>query len=168
LVVYQGASFTGLVDGGNTIGGGSISTMELTSGASAGTITGLGTGIIDFTSLVFDSGAHWKVAGNDAANGLGSLGVSGFSAGDTIELNGFVAANRTFASNTLTLGDGVGDYETLHIQASFATSNFQITNTSGNTDVTLVVPCYRRGTRILTDHGEVAVEDLVVGDLCKR
>ncbi len=63
------------------------------------------------------------------------------------------------------MGDGAGHYQSLNIQGNFTTGNFQITGTGGNTDVTVDVPCYRRGTRILTDHGEVAVEDLQVGDL---
>ena len=34
----------------------------------------------------------------------------------------------------------------------------------GGTDVTVTTPCFCRGTRIQTDHGEVAVERLRVGD----
>ena len=93
-----------------------------------GTISGLGTSITNFTSLAFDTGADWTVSGNDSANGLGTLGISGFTVGDTIALTNFTAVNRTFASGTLTLGDGIGDYETLHMQGSFITNNFIITN----------------------------------------
>ena len=42
VVIDPGAVFTGTVNGGNTIGGASISTLELASGASAGTLSGLG------------------------------------------------------------------------------------------------------------------------------
>src|SRR6202034_3779695 len=118
LVVAPGAVFTGAVVAAGT------TTLELTSAASAGSIASLGTTITNFTSLVFDTGAAWTVAGDDSANGLGTLGISGFTIGDTIDLNSFVATNRTFASNALTLGDGVGDYDTLHIQGGFSTNNF--------------------------------------------
>jgi hypothetical protein len=161
LIVDPGAVFIGAVYGGS----GGTSVLELASGSSAGTITGLGTSITNFNSLVFDTGADWKITGNDSANGLGSLGITGFHSGDTIELTGFVAVNQTFASNLLTLGDGTGHFESLNIQGSFVTGDFQITGTGGNTDITLDAPCYRRGTRILTDRGEIAVEDLSVGDL---
>ena len=137
LIDDPGALFIGAIYGGS----GGTAVLELASGSSAGTITGLGSSVTNFTSLVFDSGADWTVSGNDAANGLGALGISGFSVGDTIDLNGFVAANRTFASNTLTLGDGVGHYDTLHVLGGFSTTNFQIVGDgSGGTDITFVNP----------------------------
>jgi hypothetical protein len=132
LIDDPGAVFVGSIYGGS----GGTAVLELASGSSAGTIIGLGTSVTNFTSLVFDASAQWTVEGNDSANGLGTLGISGFTVGDTIDLTSFTGINRTFASNTLIVGDGVGDYETLHIQGSFSTANFKITDVSGSTDIT--------------------------------
>ena len=63
LVIDPGATFTGTVDGGNTIGAASISTLELASGASAGTLSGLGTQYIDFAQVTIDAGAAWMLSG---------------------------------------------------------------------------------------------------------
>jgi hypothetical protein len=137
LIEDPGAPIVGGIYGGS----GGTAVLELASGSSAGTITGFGTSITNFTSLVFDTGGRWTIGGNDSANGLGTLGISGFTVGDTIDLNNFTAVNRTFAANALVLGDGIGDYETLHIQGSFSTANFRISaDGSGGTDVTFQTP----------------------------
>ena len=133
LIDNPGAVFVGSIFGGN----GGTAVMELASAASAGTISGFGTSITNFTSLVFDPGARWTVEGDDAANGLGTLHVSGFAAGDTIDLLGFVAVSDTFASNLLTLTDGGGAHQTLTIPGTFKSANFQFgTDGAGGTDIT--------------------------------
>jgi hypothetical protein len=137
LIDEPGAVFIGSIDGGS----GGTAVLELASASSAGVISGLGGAVVNFTSLVFDSGAQWTVAGNDAASGLGTLGISGFVSGDTIDLTGFVAVSRTFASGTLVLTDGINAHETLHIQGGFATNNFHIASDGvGGTDVSFVTP----------------------------
>ncbi len=164
LIDDPGAVFIGSIYGGS----GGTAVLELATGSSAGVIVGLSTSVTNFTSLVFDDGAQWTVAGNDAANGLGRLGISGFTPGDTIELTGFVAANHTFASNVLTLGDGVGDYETLHIPGGFVTGDFHTAVAGGNTDVTFQVPpTIAAGGTVTFDGGGAAVvldSTLTVGD----
>jgi hypothetical protein len=134
LIDMPGAVFYGFIHGDGAV-------LELASGSSAGTITALGGAVTNFTSLVFDSGAQWTVSGDDAASGLGTLGISGFTIGDTIDLTGFVAAGETFASNALTLSDGIGDFESLNIQGAFATDNFHLgTDGAGGTDITFLTP----------------------------
>jgi plastocyanin len=134
LIDDPGAVFTGSIYGGT----GGTAVLELASAVSTGTISGLGTSVTNFTSLVFDTDAHWTVRGNDSANGLGGLAISGFAAGDTIDLTGFIAVNKTFAGNLLTVGDGVGDFETLAIQGTFSTSNFVLASDgSGGTDISI-------------------------------
>ena len=59
---------------------------------------------------------------------------------------------------------GSGGSELIGIQGSFVTSNFTVTNNGSDSFVELNAPCFRCGTHILTDHGEVAVERLAVGD----
>jgi fibronectin-binding autotransporter adhesin len=137
LIDDPGAVFVGSIDGGS----GGTAVLELASASSAGVISGLGGAVTNFTSLVFDAGAQWTVSGNDAASGLGTLGISGFVSGDTIDLTGFVAVSRSFASDTLVLTDNVNAHETLHIQGGFATNNFHIASDgTGGTDVSFATP----------------------------
>jgi hypothetical protein len=49
--------------------------------------------------LQFDAGAAWTVSGTDAASGLGTLAITGFANGDTIDLSGFVAVSDTFLTS---------------------------------------------------------------------
>jgi glycosyltransferase involved in cell wall biosynthesis len=150
LIVDPGARFIGTVSGGGavtlapsgnitvigTANGVGTTTMELASAASAGTLASFGSSITNFTSLEFDPGAQWTVAGNAFASGLGTIGIGGFTFGDTIDLTGFIATGRTFASNSLVLTDGGGAHVTLAIQSTLATGNFAIASDGGGgTDI---------------------------------
>ncbi|HEX4368574.1 MAG TPA: Hint domain-containing protein [Rhodopila sp.] len=162
LIDDPGAVFIGSIFGGT----GGTAVLELASASSAGTITGLGGSVTNFTSLVFDSGAQWTVAGNDAANGLGTLGIGGFTIGDTIDLTGFVAVSDTFAGNALVLTNGVGDHESLNIQGAFATDNFRLAGDGGSgTDVTFVIPptIVAGGTVTFTGGGSPVILDSTLG-----
>ncbi|HUD60146.1 MAG TPA: Hint domain-containing protein [Acetobacteraceae bacterium] len=165
LIDDPGAVFIGSIYGGS----GGTAVLELASASGAGTLTGVGTSITNFTSLVFDAGAQWTVAGNDSATGLGTLGISGFISGDTIDLTGFDAASKTFddSTDTLVLADDGGiNHATLHMAGVFTTDDFFLSPDShGGTFITTDAPCYRAGTRILTPSGEVPVEQLAIGDL---
>jgi T5SS/PEP-CTERM-associated repeat protein len=84
LVIDPGASFSGIVDGGNTIGATSVSTLELASGASAGTLSGLGSKYIDFAQVTIDSGAGWTLSGaNTIAAGVTLTELNGASLTDS-------------------------------------------------------------------------------------
>ena len=48
MEVQPGATFTGAVEGGNTIGAGVASTLELAAGATVGTLAGIGASITEF------------------------------------------------------------------------------------------------------------------------
>jgi antigen 43 len=156
LIADPGAVFTGNVNGGGGV-------LELASAASAGTLSGFGTSITNFSALQFDAGAAWTVSGNDSASGLGTIGIAGFADGDTIDLTGFLASSETFANNTLVLTDAGGAQDTLSIQGAFTSGSFQLsTDDTGNgTDV---VVCFCAGTMIGTPGGEVPVEKLKIGD----
>ena len=129
-------------DGGpvviGTANGVGYTTLELRSATSAGMLSGFGTSITNFDSLVFDSKADWTVAGNTSPSGLGTLAIGGFAVGDTIDVTGFHAIGKTFANDTLVL-TGDGDIQTtLHIQGSFSSSLFSITSDGdGSANVTL-------------------------------
>ena len=78
LVLYPGATFGGIVDGGNTLGASAVSTLELAPAASAGAFTGLGSVYIDFGQIVVDPGATWSIVGNAtlaAGQTLANLGT---------------------------------------------------------------------------------------------
>jgi len=66
VVVDPGAVFGGTVSG-NT---GGSNTLELASGGSTGTLSGLGTSFVNFGTVTVDSGASWKLTGaNTVASG---------------------------------------------------------------------------------------------------
>jgi hypothetical protein len=130
---------TAALIGSVSAGASASATFELASGSSAGTIGGFGGSITNFDTLVFDSGAQWTVRGNDSANGLGTLAISGMTLGDTIDLAGFAAVSRSFNSGTLVLTDGASAQETLHIQGAFDTGSFHIfSDGSGGTNIEIV------------------------------
>ena len=161
LIVDPGAQFSGTVDGGNTISPSPhyVSTIELASGASAGTLTGIGTQFINFGSIAFDPGASWFIAGNTA--GLAGT-ISGFAPHETIEVGGITVTGSSFSGGVLTLIETSGS-ATLNLPGTFTTSDFIVTNVAGGADVSLA--CFREGTRIRTARGDVPVEQLRINDM---
>ena len=117
LVVDPGAYFVGIADGGNTIGSTIVSTLELASTSSIGTLTGIGTEFVDFGQTEVDSGATWNLTGTNALGG-GSLNDSGrltvnaasltgagaITVGDTVNAALNIGQNGTVAANTVALG----------------------------------------------------------------
>lgn len=159
LIVDPGAVFAGSRPFSGGVAG---SVLELAQGAGgAGTLSGLGTLITDFASLQFDPDAQWTVIGNDGSSGFGSISITGFAAGDTIELTGITATGSGYSGGVLTINEAAGS-ATLNLTGSFTPGQLVVTNVAGGAEVT--VACFRAGTRIRTRHGEVAVERLRVGD----
>ncbi len=157
LVIDPGAVFVGTVDGGNTIGAATVSTLELGSGA--GTLSGIGTQFINFGSIAFDQGADWFIEG-DAA-GLGGS-ISGFAAGDTIEIDGITVTGSSFVDGVLTLTDTSGSVS-LDLAGDFTPNEFVVTNVAGGAEVTAL--CFCTDTLIDTPDGARKVQDLAAGDL---
>ncbi len=119
-----------------------------------------------FSNISFASGSSWEVSTRDNLN-LTGVSLNGFAAGDTIDLEGFAAQSKTFAAGQLVLNGtytgGFAQSVTLDISGDFTTADFSlVSDGSGGTDI---LPCFLSGTHISTPRGEVAVEDLSVGDL---
>jgi len=91
--------------------------------------------------------------------------MSGFAAGDTIDLTGFdfvAGASGTIVGGTLTVTSG-GVSETLRLSGIKDGTPFSFQRDANlGTDIGLL--CFCAGTRLATPAGEVPVERLAVGD----
>jgi hypothetical protein len=156
LVADPGAVFAGNVNGGSA----ASSELELAAGG-AGSLTGLGTQIINFGSIVFDAGATWFLAGN--TTGLSGT-ISGFAVGDTIDLTGVTATGSSYSGGILTIQEAGGS-ATLHLPGAFTTASFSVVPVAGGTDISLSTLCFLRDTVVATPNGQVPVQSLAVGYL---
>ena len=162
-----------LIDDGVLINNGAIvldpSKMQVGSLAGAGSVTVGADSLLEVTGSIA-SGQTIMFAGMSAgmfagigaylhldspANAHGS--VTNFDWGETIDLKGIDPASVSYADGQLTFGTG-GSFP-LAIDHG---QTLQIASSADGTEITL--PCYRRGTHILTERGELAVEALQVGD----
>jgi len=122
-----------VVDPGASFGGGSVqahasasNTLELASGASAGTLSGLGTQFIDFTQTTLDAGATWTLTGaNTIAVGATLTELSGASLTDTgvLENDGTIVldpSTLTVAGLTGTGSAKIGAGSTVEVQGTIA------------------------------------------------
>src|SRR5580658_6572312 len=161
IKMAPGASFGGVVLGAD---GDGSSTLELMSGASAGTIRSLGTVTIDgiyyegyrgFGIVQLDPGARWTLGGTVASGTIISLGtggtnvltlanpakmqgtITGFVMGDTIGAEGITVTGSVYAGGVLTLTDTTGTIA-LDLPGSFATSEFLVTNGGGNAEISIL------------------------------
>jgi hypothetical protein len=163
LIVDAGAVFLGTVAASS----GAINTLEFAveTSASNGTLTGIGSQFTGIQNIMFDHGGTWSAEGNMAGLASGQA-ISGFAAGDTIILDGFTAASFSYVSGAgLEISNGVTT-ETLNISGIFNTSAFRVTPAMQGTQILLQsnMPCFGAGTRLLGWRGEIAVEDVRVGD----
>ncbi len=193
LVADPGAVFKGTVNGGNAIGAAVISTLELASGASSGTLSGLGTQFINFVQTTVGIGATWTLTGtNSVGSGAtianyGSLKLFGASLTDYGVLTGPGITNidpSTLIVNNVSGGGTiqVGSSSTLTVQGTVsAGETITFTGTNGVVNILhagsfagtitgqgptdqVNIACFPASTRLLAMSGEVQVEDLRVGD----
>ena len=101
--------------------------------------------IINVTSSLSDLGFNPSGTGTTTVD----TQINGFTAFDSIVID--TLSNAT-ATSELTFGNQTGTSLTVHVNGS---------NTSISTDIA----CFRQGTLIRTDHGEVPVEALAIGNL---
>jgi autotransporter-associated beta strand protein len=104
-----------------------------------------------------------------AANLVPGAAIENFGPNDTIEIAGFLATGTQYAGGVLTLvGAGLADSVTLNLPG-LASGDLRLSDdaaadlTTVTTDA-VALPCFLRGTRILTERGPLAVENLAVGD----
>ena len=234
VAIDPGAIFSGTVNGGNASTAAGVSTLELRSSASAGTLTSFSTKYLNFSQIAIDAGARWNVGSTDVfgagisltnvgtlatsgtvtvsgplANsgtvlvGTGALTINTLSGAGTLAFNansgailamssaaasvqkidGLTIASGTISGQTIeivgqtvttavidsgtTLALGLSGGGSLNIQLATAQTGkfFQFQTSGGNTFLELsTAVCYLAGTRILTDKGEIPVEDLAIGD----
>ncbi|HET6607782.1 MAG TPA: hypothetical protein VFG62_13975 [Rhodopila sp.] len=101
LVLDPGATFIGTVDGGNLVGDSSVSTLELGSAASAGTISGLGSQFVNFAQVTVDAGAQWSLTGDNTLVAGATLGNAG-----TLATSGTLTNAGTITGGSLDLAGG--------------------------------------------------------------
>ncbi len=91
--------------------------------------------------------------------------ITQFAATDLIDLPLGTASFQQYAGGVLSLNYG-GGAVALQLATIYATPQFQFTGDGhGGTDILVSdAVCFCRGTLILTERGEVAVEDLAVGE----
>jgi hypothetical protein len=152
----QGAD--GTLSGAGSITLKSGATLTIDNSASGGTV-------------VFAPGANAELVLRDDKDFHETIsGLTVGTAGAKTDFIHTVAAGITISSvsgqgttdGTVTLSDGA----VLHL-TDISSSNWFVATTAGpsGTDIYLSdIACYCRGTQILTDKGEVAVEDLAIGD----
>ena len=193
LIFDPGAVFTGTVDGGNTIGAGAVSTMELTSAPGTGTLSGLGAQFVNFAQIQIDAGATWTLTGTNTIvagqtlTNMGSLELTGaslISVGilindgvididpSSVTLAG-IGGSGTIdvgANSTLTVSGVVSAGQTFVFTGTDAVLNILESSSfagtiqdQGPTDQ-VNLACFAAGTRLATMFGDVAVEDLRTGD----
>ena len=104
--------------GGNTIGAAQVSTLELASAGSAGTLSGLGTQFVDFAQVTVDAGAQWILAG---ANTL-VAGATLTNAGTLTDAGTLTNAGTLSGPLTLAAGGVLSNASTGTITASGGTA----------------------------------------------
>lgn len=121
LVADPGATFVGIVSGG-----GGTNTLQLASGASAPTLSGIGTQFVGFAQITIDAGASWTLTGANtiaAATTLTELSGAGLSDTGTLVNDGTIVldpSTLTVAALTGTGSVAIGAGSTLGVGGTIA------------------------------------------------
>ena len=146
--------------------GGTVSNVTLQNGGILDLSTGgAASGLITFSPVAAGGQGGTLIVDDGSAP---SATISGFGAGDTINLGTLDLTGASFsfdpATDILTIqtpasGRSAGAIDTLNLVGNFTSADFQ-----GVGDL-LTVSCFFRGTHISTPDGERKVENLKAGDL---
>jgi hypothetical protein len=163
LVVLQaGFQLTGGIAGGLL----ATDTVELAGTVGAAVTADYnGLTLTSFENVLFGGGGYSTLLVSSTTGTLG-VTISGFDAAtEIIDLTGIgdngTITNRDTDTDRITVTGSLGSL-TLQFDSIDAINFSTSSDGSGGTD--LIPVCYCRGTQILTDLGEVAVEDLAIGD----
>jgi hypothetical protein len=169
LIIDAGATFTGDVVAGSA----GSNTIELSAKNGPGTISEVGVHYKGFQTITIDAGATWTVAGTMA--GIGASTIGGFDTTDRIDLTdlSFDAGDTVtinHGNDVLTIKDAAGEVlDLVKLSGNLSFDVFHLADDGTANHGTVIteefVPCFCRGTLIMTPNGEVAVEDLNIGDL---
>ncbi len=158
LVLEQGYKLSGAVEGGVS----ATNTLELSGSLGAVTVNYNGLSLTNFQDVLFGAGGNETLKVSNTGGTL-PVTISGFgTTSDIIDLTA-IGNDGSIASQSgtqVTITGSLGS-ETLQLDGSDGTNFTTVSDGASGTDL---IACYRRGTRILTAAGEVAVEDLAIGD----
>jgi hypothetical protein len=164
LVLEQGYRLSGIVHGSGTAG--ATNTFELSGALGTVTATYNTLGLVNFQDVLFSGAGNQtlKITNNAVLPGT----ISGFTlTSDVVDLTQ-IGTNATLSNGGTVSGShqltivGSGGTVTLQLDATDG-AVFKATSDLG-TGVDITPACFCRGTLILSDRGEVAVEDLMIGD----
>jgi autotransporter passenger strand-loop-strand repeat protein len=165
-VVDGGVANAPVIDGG---------TLQLASGGS------IGSGGIDFAAVSGAYGGKLDLTGMGTGSAFTNnftTVISGFTGkgdkpatSDEIVVQGAGSGNYVIwsqgsgGSGTLDVLSGGTVLESMTLDGTYATGQFILTKAGSVDEIFYNVACYLAGTLIATEHGEIAVEDLRIGDL---
>jgi autotransporter passenger strand-loop-strand repeat protein len=163
LAVLPVASSGGYVTVGS---GGGISSPSLISGGgldfnNGGTIIA-GVTLAGTANLIAD----YSYGSGTALSGAT---IAGFTSGDLIVTEADIRPGAVTSLNSTTYVlsiSGVSSAVTYQLDASALHDTFTVSSFNEGEEI-ITAACFRRGTRILTDRGDIAVERLAVGDMVR-
>ena len=152
---------------------GSNNTLELlgANGNLTVDLNGGAAGLTNFGTVAFGANGGNDLTLKIDGNVMPSNTISGFGSGDTIDLTGVASGlitNGTIDSGNVLTVHAAGNYS-LHFDPiqSFAGEFFHTAPDNGGNGTLITesnTPCFCRGTMILTEKGQTAVEALKIGD----
>jgi hypothetical protein len=168
LLLDPGAKFSGTVKANST----ATNTIDLKSGSSIGTLSGLGVGYIGFGTIAVGTSAAWDISGKIA--GFTGETITGFNSHDQLDLTNLTFSagdTETFdsTSHILTIKNSSGDTLTsIQFDSSIGADTFKLLSdqhTGTFVEESDYTPCYLKGTQVRTPGGDRPVEALRIGDL---
>lgn len=156
----------GGVTSGTAISGGGqqlINSSGVASGAVVGGLQVIMAGGVAVSATITSGGEQRILSGGVASASVLNVGATLRPIGLNFVSGGTATLDQ--ATDLLTVNDG-GQTYTQQLSGNYAGDTFQLAS-AANGGLLITVngtPCYCRGTLILTNRGEVAVEDLQIGD----